>query len=605
METQTFSSVRGPVHATVTNMFEFLRAVYRLVIGTGKYVIQNQLDQCRRCAQVRPIVQVKQGKVRGICKTLPDGSSCYCFKGIPYAKPPIGELRFKPPVPLEEFEVPIIDCCVDGSLCIQPNTFLTFLVVGSEEKALNLSVYSPKLPTKENDAPRLPVMIYIHGGGYISSSASSFMFDPSPLVQEGVIVVIMNYRLGPLGFLCLPSMGIFGNAGLKDQVLAFKWVQENIHNFGGDPKNVTIFGESAGSWSTYLHYLSENSRKYFNRAICQSGVVCTESFFQVDPANKARKLAKALGYRGNSDVGVYETLMNAPAKLIVKHQQDVAIEEEKKLAMNYLFRPVIEPSETEDSIITRSPERILKDFDTIRIPLITGCNSSEGTLAMYHMQRKHQKTAFDKEPQRLVPCFLKENPELNCLEVGREIKKFYFQDDSFSNRTKQQMCDLMSDITFITTTMISAEWLAKHQPSVRHYHYQFTFHGRFSLFKGFSKTSDLKGASHGDDAFYLFDSPLLPTLPDSSRECRVRSHLIRLWTNFAKHDNPTPDHESTGTGSDAPVRWPPVQNMPLDSDEFELDCLDIGNDVAVVRDPQKHRTEFWRNMLKQHRTGLL
>ncbi|XP_058827950.1 uncharacterized protein LOC131687876 [Topomyia yanbarensis] len=583
------------------SMIAFIRAVYRLVLGTGKHFVQNQFDKLWP-TKVRPVVQVTQGKVRGITRTLPNGSQYSCFRGIPYAKPPVGELRFKSPVALEKFNVPIIDCASDGDVFIQFNMFLPTVVVGSE-KALHLNVYTPvPVSVEKNNNPHLPVMIYIHGGGYVSGSGSSFMFDPVHLVQEGVVVVLMNYRLGPLGFLSLPSMGIAGNAGLKDQLLAFKWVHENIEQFGGDSKNVTIFGESAGSWSTFLHYLSQNSRKYFNRAICQSGVVCTESFFQVDPAGKARKLAKALGYQGNCDVGVYETLMKAPARLIVKYQEQVATEEEKELAMNYLFRPVIEESQTEDSIITSAPEKILKDFDTIKTTIITGCNSSEGTLALYCMNQKNQKNAFDKEPQRLVPCFLKENPAINCMEVGQEIKQFYLGAEKFTRHTRKQMCDLMSDVTFITTTMISAEWLAKYQPNVRHYHYRFSYHGRFSLYKGFFNLDDVDGASHGDDTFYVFDSPLLPSLPTESNEWKVRSNLVKLWTNFAKYDNPTPVANSDDP---LPVQWPPVQRLPGNSDQFHLDCLEIGADVCIIQNPDRNRIEFWRDMLDRHRSGFL
>ncbi|XP_058456716.1 uncharacterized protein LOC131434086 [Malaya genurostris] len=584
------------------SMLAFIRAIFRLVLAIGKYFVQNQLDKWWPTT-FRPIVQINQGKVRGVVRILSNGFQYNCFRGIPYAKPPIGEQRFKPPIPLEKFNEPLIDCTTDGDVFIQRNAFVPLYVVGSE-KALHLNVYTPMLPDKQGSSILLPVMVYIHGGGYINGSAGSFLFNPVHFVKEGVITVIMNYRLGPLGFLSLPSMGIAGNAGLKDQLLALRWVHENIKFFGGDPNNVTLFGESAGSWSTFLHYLSKNSRKYFHRAICQSGVVCTTSFFQVDPADKARKLAKTLGYCGNSDVGVYETLMKAPARLLVKHQHKVANRDERKLAMNYLFRPVIELFETEDSIITSAPEEILKDLDTIETPLITGCNSSEGILALYFILKKNLKHVFNQEPQSLIPCFIKENPILNCEEVGLEIKNFYFGSDRFSGRTMKQMCDLMSDITFITTTMISTEWLAKYQPKVQHYHYRFSYHGQFSLYKSFFNLDSLDGASHGDDIFYMFDSPLLPKLSTESSELKVRNNFVKLWTNFAKYGNPTPvvSRNDVTTFS---FQWPPVQRLSVQSGKFQLDCLSIGAEACVIRNPHETRIEFWRNMLDRYKTGFL
>lgn len=173
--------------------------------------------------------------------------------------------------------------------------------------------------------------------------------------------------------------------------------------------------------------------------------------------------------------------------------------------MNYVFRPVIEKVETTDSIITKPPAEILKDFDTIQMPLITGCNTGEGCLSLYFMEHNGQMGAFDEEVERLIPCFLKENPKLDCRAVGEQIKRFYFGKQRFTKRTKQQMCDLMSDCTFITPAMINVELLARYQPNVRHYHYRFTFSGRFNLFKGLFNQSDMEGPSHGDDSFYIFE----------------------------------------------------------------------------------------------------
>ncbi|XP_021699614.1 esterase B1 isoform X2 [Aedes aegypti] len=484
-------------------MIEFIVGVYRLVIGTIIYYLHNRFIRIWTSSP-RPTVHVRQGKLRGISTSLPNGTEYHYFKGIPYAKAPVGELRFKPPVPLEKFDTPTVDCAVDRDEFIQPNMFIPFIIRGSE-KQLHLNVYTSQLPELLGWNPFLPVMIYIHGGGYVHGSDWTFLHDPKHFVQEGVVVVVISYRLGPFGFLSLPSMGIAGNAGLKDQAMAFRWVKENINQFGGDPENVTIFGESAGSWSTYLHYLSANSRAYFKRAICQSGVVCTDSFFQVEPEEKARKLAKILGYKGCSDLGVYETLMKAPAHLLAKHQHEVADEDEKKLPMNFLFRPVIEQIETEDSIITSSPQQILKQTDTMDMPLITGCTNGEGMLAYFYLRRKNQLDAFITEPERLVPCYLRENKALNLGEVGTQIKQFFFGSRKINKNNNQHLCDLLSDNTFVTTTMINAELLAKHQPRVQHFHYRFTFHGRFDIFKRLQRTGQFEGACHGDDQFYMFE----------------------------------------------------------------------------------------------------
>lgn len=180
-----------------------------------KYTVSSWLLK-RFPPAVRPIVEIRQGKLRGVTSTLPNGSNYHYFKGVPYAKPPLGELRFKPPVPIDKFYTPVVDCLVDRSMCMQPT--VGSLVIG-KENGLYLNVFTPTLPEEgSTENSKLPVMIWIHGGGWMTGSGGSFVYDPVYLVQDGVIVVTMNYRLGPLGFLCLPSAGIPGNAGLKDQV---------------------------------------------------------------------------------------------------------------------------------------------------------------------------------------------------------------------------------------------------------------------------------------------------------------------------------------------------------------------------------------------------
>lgn len=195
-------------------MLEFIKTIVSLLVALLKFTISSQLLKIFP-PSTRPVIEVRQGKLRGVTSTLPNGSPYHYFKGVPYAKPPVGDLRFRSPVAIEKFYKPVVDCLVDRSACIQ--TIIGKLVIG-KENGLFLNVYTPCLPSNEKSDLMLPVMIWIHGGGFISGSADSFIYDPVYLVQENVIVVTMNYRLGPLGFLSMPAAGIAGNAGLKDQV---------------------------------------------------------------------------------------------------------------------------------------------------------------------------------------------------------------------------------------------------------------------------------------------------------------------------------------------------------------------------------------------------
>ncbi|XP_052895909.1 uncharacterized protein LOC128303096 [Anopheles moucheti] len=565
-------------------LFDFVSTLLRIACGLLLFVVQHKWIRFWP-PSVRPVVSVKQGKVRGVTSTLPNGGQFHYFKGIPYAEPPVGKLRFRPPVALERFRKPVVDCYAERANGVQKDFFSP--VVSGVESCLYLNVFTPRLPGEADTTkgvPRLPVMVYIHGGGFMSGSGSSLFYNPEYFIQQDVVIVTINYRLGPLGFLCLPSAGIPGNAGIKDQLLALKWVNENIAQFGGNPDNVTLFGESAGSMSTYLHYLSPNSRKYIHRAICQSGVAVTDSFFQVEPEVKARKLARFFGYTGDTDQGVLETLEKVPAAELAKHQNEAISEAEKLLALIFIFRPVIEQRQTDDSIITQHPRDILKSYDTLRMPLMEGCNDGEGILALRTLGKRWK--SFGKTPERFVPVLLGRSPELDRGVVGREIQQFYFGDRPVSERTIDNMRDVMSDNTFITNSVTSAEWLAKFQPNAPHFHYRFTYDGQFSLLKRIFMLSNVRGACHGDDTLYMFKYVIL------------NPNKIGVVSCFAKYGDPTRDVPSDLV----PVRWEPVRKIARDSDDFQLDCLEI-NTVPRMIGTMVEWNNLWQYVLAVVRLG--
>nr|XP_050866508.1 esterase B1-like isoform X4 [Vespula vulgaris] len=199
--------------------------------------------------QQRPVLSLKQGKIQGVIEDNVCGNNdqFLAFRGIPYAKPPIGKLRFKDPL-LPEGWKGIRDGSKFGNICIQ--LAITGEIVGSED-CLYLNVYKPR---RIEMSVKLPVMVWIHGGGFNIGSGNDNMYSPDYIVRKDIILVTINYRLGVLGFLNLEDEVAPGNQGLKDQVMALRWVRDNIVVFGGDPQNVTIFGGSAGAAS--VHYLT-------------------------------------------------------------------------------------------------------------------------------------------------------------------------------------------------------------------------------------------------------------------------------------------------------------------------------------------------------------
>src|SRR5690349_6433505 len=245
------------------------------------------------------------------------------FLGIPYAEAPVGDLRWAPPEPHAPWTTPL-DASTFGSPC--PQTPSAFGIPSSTEDCLFLNVYVPHRKTvPERDLKRKrPVMVWIHGGAFQVGSAGNY--DPTKLVTAGdVIVVSINYRLGALGFLAHPALsaespaGISGNYGILDQQLALRWVQDNIAGFGGDPKRVTIFGESAGGISVHTQLASPLAAGLFRRAIVQSGAVFAQPTLQAAEA-LGQHSADALGCSDQTAaclraLSVDDVLANQPSGL--------------------------------------------------------------------------------------------------------------------------------------------------------------------------------------------------------------------------------------------------------------------------------------------------
>ena len=222
-----------------------------------------------RAADAKLQVKTKQGKVEGRM----DGD-VKAFLGIPFAAPPVGPLRWKPPMPAEKWRGVRLATGF-GYRCMQPSIYhdMRFRDAGTSEDCLTLNVWTPA----KNDHAKLPVMVWIYGGGYTAGSTSERRQDGAALTKNGVIVVTMNYRLGIFGFFANDDLAkesgrnAAGNYGLLDQTAALEWVKDNIAAFGGDPENVTLFGESAGSFSVCAQMASPLAKGLFKQVIGESG----------------------------------------------------------------------------------------------------------------------------------------------------------------------------------------------------------------------------------------------------------------------------------------------------------------------------------------------
>ncbi|KAL1396196.1 hypothetical protein pipiens_001254 [Culex pipiens pipiens] len=218
------------------------------------------------------------------------------FIGIPYAKPPTEELRFSNPVRNEPWKRGIVyNATEDKPMCVQKNDLLPNAKVSGEEDCLYLNVYQPMVHSSSKTP--LPVMVYIHGGGFFAGGASPSIIGPEYFMDtRRVILVTFQYRLGVFGFLSTGDEVAPGNFGLKDQVMALRWVKHNIASFGGNPDLVTIFGQSAGGASVHMHMISPMSDGLFSRAIVMSGnAIAPWNIPTEDPLSLAQRQAEAVG----------------------------------------------------------------------------------------------------------------------------------------------------------------------------------------------------------------------------------------------------------------------------------------------------------------------
>ncbi|KAG5884898.1 hypothetical protein JTB14_032583 [Gonioctena quinquepunctata] len=310
-----------------------------------------------------PIITLPNGKIRGeVMKTIGNITTYYSYMSIPFAKPPVGELRFAPPQPAENWNG-VLEAKVNGKICyqIKPENHMK-----QYEDCLYINVFTPMLPGKNSSAP---VNVDIYAGGFTHGYASLSSTEDSYYLDNGIIVVTFNYRVGPFGFLSTGDDVIPGNMGLKDQLLAMKWVKNNIHLFGGDPNKITIIGGSAGGASVTYHILSPQSKGLFRGAISRSGsALCNWANMRSSGPEKAYGLAKLINptsTKNSTTRELVEFLRSVDAELIHATQND-----------SNVWAPVVE-YEHPGAFITEPMYESVKEGRINKVPLLIGINSEE------------------------------------------------------------------------------------------------------------------------------------------------------------------------------------------------------------------------------------
>ena len=455
-------------------------------------------------------VKIETGMITGT--TAEKDASIRVFKGIPYAAPPVGDLRWKEPQPPAGWDgVKAFDQF--GATCPQSPYPAGSLYVSKPEKqsedCLCLNVWTGA--KKAGD--KRPVMVWIHGGALTRGSGSNNIYDGAALAAKGVVLVTINYRLGALGYFAHPALSAesahhaSGNYGVLDQIAALKWVQRNIAAFGGDPNRVTIFGESAGSWSVCALVATPLAKGLFHRAIGESGGVFGPMQF-LKEARYGNQSAEDGGKTFAKAIGISEG-QNAAKELRNKSTEEIIAAFDKQRNTGWARGTV-------DGWVF--PEEIYSIFSKGKqndVPVIVGSNADEGTSllspALIPKSAEMYKSYLKGRYGEMLDDFLNVYP----VNSDGEVRKAFvnsFRDETFTWQ--------MRTWARLTGKGPSKAWLYF-----------------------FSKVPprpdrDIYGAYHAAEIAYVFDNLYRTTVPNEKADFDVASAMSDYWVNFATTGNP-------------------------------------------------------------------
>nr|XP_036675220.1 esterase B1 [Drosophila suzukii] len=521
------------------------------------------------------------GQIKGVKRLSLYDDTYYSFEKIPFAKPPLGELRFKAPVPAESWSG-VLDCTHYAEKPTQKN--LQTRVIEGAEDCLYLNVYPKQLKSEKP----LPVMVYIYGGAYTVGEATREVYGPDYFMTKDVVLVTLNYRVDCFGFLSLkdPNLKVPGNAGLKDQVLALKWVKENISNFNGDSDNITVFGESAGGSATHFMMCTDQTKGLFHKAIPMSGTV--HNYWSDNPSEDfAFRLAQQCGFTGeNNDAKVLEHLQGVAARDLVNH--NLITPEHRRNGMLFAFGPTVESYVGDDCVVPKPPVEMARDAWSNNIPAMLGGTSFEG-LFMYAAVSANLKglDTLNQDPLRLVPREVREvNSEKKNLEYAQRLIRTFFGDAPPSSALFMNILDLYSYKVFwhgIHRTL-NARLAYANAPT---YFYRFDFDSpNFNFYRAkFCGDNIQTGVAHADDLSYLFRNSKSWKLEKSSAEYRTIERMIGIWTAFAATSNPNCDEI-------AHIDWKPSTR------DDPKRVINISNDIEIIDLPENEKLKIWDDIYR-------
>ena len=448
----------------------------------------------------RPRVTLGAGTLEG---TAPQDSPGAVFKGIPFAQPPIGPLRWREPVPVQAWQG-VKDAASFGPACAQNGRGGP----GSED-CLYLNIWTPEWPLRSS----YPVMLWIHGGANVVGSANNPAFDGSALARRGMVVVTVNHRLGVMGFMAHPALSAesghhsSGNYALLDQIMALRWVRDNIARFGGNPRHVTLFGQSSGSYDVLLLMTSPLAKGLFVNAIAQSG-----QFLSYDgsmPKARAEAIGTSIAaeLKAPDDASVLSYLRGLPADQVV--------------AAAAKWLPTDLGSDTgllthvDGWVLPELPARVFAAGRQMAIPLVVGNNAREIT----------PQTSVDQLRQQIATKYGDLSPK--ALEAYGLANGGQGHSDPLLGGAGAQW---MTDTVQRCAAIMEANWHAAARHPTWQYQFERSIPGR-----------EPAGSFHGAEVSFVFGTldragPDKPAYTDADN--KASEQIQEYWTRFAKTGDP-------------------------------------------------------------------
>nr|AQS60687.1 carboxylesterase [Sogatella furcifera] len=482
-----------------------------------------------------PVVEIGNGLLQGTYYRTINERDVLAFLGVPFAEPPVANLRFRPPLPVRRWNgIKVVNDTRPP--CLQYNHYLSAIgkkpIIGNED-CLYLDVYTPRL----NVERPMEVVVFVHGGAFTYGSKNGF--NPKYLLAEKeLVLVVISYRVGPFGFLSTGDEVVPGNMGMKDQTEALKWVNRNIDRFGGDPDKVTLAGLSAGGASVHFHYFSQESRRYFKQGISLSGTALCPWALMESPKEKTTILSNAVGCPTNTtSQTTIECLRERPGELILYRMHSTL--------MPWLFNPISPFAPTIEvkghrAFLDDHPEKLLREGKVYDAPWLVGFTSGEGfyPASEFVLDERLMNDLNNNwtiiAPHLLDFNFTEPDSDMRALKSVK-IRDYYVKGHFLSKDSTLDVIEMVSDRMYLSAIDKAVRLQAKVNKSPV-YVYNFAYRGRNTLWEQFAGMKTDMGAGHGDDVAYVLGAYFSCT--DSDDDRKMVDTMVGVWSSYAKQSRP-------------------------------------------------------------------